>query len=332
MAHLGGALLGADHPPVVIGECAGTPSVRARRRTRLICIVHLRKLRFGWLDALVIATLFALIGYVLYRAHSHFHYNWDWRLIPGYFIRYDADRGWVLNLLGQGFLATVRLALWGSMLAAIIGGVMGVCRISRSLFLRLISRTYVELIRNIPPLVFIFIFYFFISGQIMPLLNVEDRLVHADTKALRVLEFLFGPPELLTNFLSGLICLALFEGAYVTEIVRAGIEAIPKGQWEAAQALGLHSGQVMGEVILPQAVRTVIPPLAGQFISLIKDSSLISLISIQELTFTGTELAVSSGRVFEIWLTVAALYFLLCFSLARLFRRLEWWLDRHRQR
>ena len=290
------------------------------------------KLRFGGLDALILAVAFGLIGYVLYRAHSQFHYNWDWRLIPGYFIRYDAERGWMLNLLGQGFLATVRLAVWGSVLAAIIGGAMGVCRISRSLFLRLISRTYVELIRNIPPLVFIFIFYFFISSQLMPLLDVENRIASAAPETLSVLTLLFGPPELLPNFLSGLICLALFEGAYVTEIVRAGIEAIPKGQWEAAQALGLHSGQVMGEVILPQAVRTVIPPLAGQFISLIKDSSLISLISIQELTFTGTELAVSSGRVFEVWLTVAVLYFLLCFGLARLFRLLERRLDRRRQR
>jgi len=292
--------------------------------------VRSHKLRFGWLDALILAVVFGLIGYVLHRAQSHFHYNWDWRLIPGYFARYDAEQGhWVLNLLGRGFLATVRLALWGSVLATLIGGVMGVCRVSRSLFLRLLSRTYVELIRNIPPLVFIFIFYFFISGQIMPWLDVENRLAAAGPETLRVLAFLFGPPELLPNFLSGLICLALFEGAYVTEVVRAGIEAVPKGQWEAARALGMDSGQVMGEIVLPQAIQKMIPPLAGQFISLVKDSSLISLISIQEMTFTGTELAVSSGRVFEVWLTVAALYFLLCFGLSRLFRRLERRLNQH---
>ncbi|MBK8537895.1 MAG: amino acid ABC transporter permease [Candidatus Competibacteraceae bacterium] len=298
--------------------------------------MHSRKLRFSGLDALIIALLLGLIGCVLYRAHHHFYYHWDWRLMPGYFIRYDVERGWVLNLLGQGFLATVRLVLWGIVLAALIGGVMGVCRISSSLFLRLISRTYVELIRNIPPLVFIFIFififYFFISSQLISLLEVEDWLARAAPHTLSVLAFLLGPPELLPNFLSGLICLALFEGAYVTEIVRAGIEAISKGQWEAGRALGLRSHVVLSRVILPQAMQKVLPPLAGQFISLIKDSSLISLISIQELTFTGTELAVSSGRVFEVWLTVAMLYFLLCFGLARLFRRLERRLDRHQQR
>ena len=283
-----------------------------------------RKLRFGWLDVVILAVVFGLIGYVLHRAQSHVHYQWDLRLIPGYFIRYDDVQGhWILNLLGQGFLATVRLAVWGSLLAALIGGVMGVCRVSPSLFLRLISRTYVELIRNIPPLVFIFIFYFFISSPLTSLLDIENQLAAASPTTLSILALLFGPPELLPNFLSGLICLALFEGAYVTEIVRAGIESIPKGQWEAAWALGLHSRRVLAEVILPQAMQKVLPPLAGQFISLIKDSSLISLISIQELTFTGTELAVSSGRVFEVWLTVAALYFLLCFGLARLFRRLE---------
>lgn len=286
--------------------------------------------RLGWLDALILAAMLGVLGYVLHRAQSHFHYNWDWRLIPGYFARHDAERGWVLNLLGQGLLATLRLALWGSLLAALIGGTMGVCRLSRSLFLRLLSRTYVELIRNVPPLVFIFIFYFFISGQLSPLLEMENRIANAAPETQRVLAFLFGPPELLSNFLSGLICLALFEGAYVTEIVRAGIEAIPRGQWEAAQALGLRSSQVMNEVVLPQAVRQMIPALAGQFISLIKDSSLISLISIQELTFAGTELAVSSGRVFEVWLTVAALYFLLCFGLARWFRRLERRLGQYR--
>ena len=290
------------------------------------------KLRFGWLDALILAVGLGLISYIFYRAQFHFHYNWNWQLIPGYLIRQDAESGrWVLNLLGQGFLATVRLTVWGGLLAALIGGVVGVCRGAHSLFLRLISRAYVELIRNIPPLVFIFIFYFFISGQIMPLLNVEERIATAGPATLRILTWLFGPPELLTNFLSGLICLAMFEGAYVAEIVRAGIEAVPKGQSEAARALGMHSGQVLSEVVLPQAVEKMIPPLAGQFISLIKDSSLISLISIQELTFAGTELAVSSGRVFEVWLTVAALYFLLCFGLARLFRRLEHRLKRHRR-
>lgn len=291
-----------------------------------------KKLRFGGLDVLILAVVLGLAGYVVYRAQFHFHYTWNWQLIPTYLMRQDAESGqWVLNLLGQGLLATVRLTLWGGLLAALIGGVIGVCRVADSLFLRLVSRVWVELIRNVPPLVFIFIFYFFISSQLLPLLDMETWIAAATPETLRVLAWGFGPPELLPNFLSGMICLAMFEGVYVAEIVRAGIEAVPKGQTEAAKALGMHSAQVLREIVLPQALEKMLPPLAGQFISLVKDSSLISLISIQELTFAGTELAVSSGRVFEVWLTVAALYFLLCFSLAQGFRHLERHLGRHQQ-
>ncbi len=289
------------------------------------------RLRFGWLDALLLTLLVGAGVYLIHQAQSHFHYDWNWRQIPGYFARYDAEQGrWLLNLLGQGFLTTIRLALWSGLLAAVIGGVMGICRVAPSLFLRLLSRTYVEVIRNMPPLVFIFIFYFFFSSQLMPVLALESWMADAAPVTRWALTLCFGSPELLPNFLSGLLCLALFEGAYVTEIIRAGIEAIPKGQWEGAAALGLRSHQTLSGVVLPQAMRIVAPPLAGQFISLIKDSSLVSLISIQEMTFSGTELAVSSGRVFEIWLTVAALYFVLCFGLARWFRRLERRWDQHR--
>ncbi len=285
--------------------------------------MYSRKLHFGWLDVVILAVICSLAGYVFYRAQMHFNYKWDWQLIPGYFLRYDTQQGWVLNLLGLGFLATVRLMVWGSLLAALIGVLVGICRVMPGLFIRLLSRSYVELIRNVPSLVFIFIFYFFISSQLMPLLGIEAWIKTASPQALQVIKVLFGAPELLPNFLSGLICLAMFEGAYVAEIVRAGMEAIPKGQWEAAAALGLRTHQTIIDVMLPQALRKVMPPLAGQFISLIKDSSLISLISIQELTFTGTELAISSGHVFEVWLTVAVLYFVLCFGLARLAGRLE---------
>jgi len=293
--------------------------------------VYPRKLRFGWLDVLILALLVGLIGYIVYRVQHHFHYRWDWGPIPGYLIRHDTEQGrWVLNLLGQGLLMTVRLAIWGSLLAGVIGGFMGLCRVSHSLFLRLISRSYVELIRNTPPLVFIFIFYFFLSSQWLSALAVENWLADAAPATRWVLTLGFGPPELLPNFLSGLLCLALFEGAYVAEIVRAGIRAIPQGQWEGSAALGLRPQQTLVNIILPQALQTVAPPLAGQFISLIKDSSLASLISVQELTFSGIELAVSSGRVFEVWLTVAGLYFLLCFGLARWFRRLERRWSQHR--
>jgi polar amino acid transport system permease protein len=174
-----------------------------------------------------------------------------------------------------------------------------------------------------PPLVFIFIFYFFIASQIFPALGLDSLDRSSPWLDNTVFRVLFGDPALLTNFLSGLICLALFEGAYITEIVRAGIQSVPKGQWEAGRAIGLSRRNLLGDVIFPQAIRKILPPLAGQFITLIKDSAIISLISVQELTFLATEVAASTTKVFETWIIVGAMYFVLCYSFAFLFARLE---------
>ena len=214
---------------------------------------HRRKVRLNWVDYAVFATLIATIVYVWYRVDSVLEYNWEWSIIPHYLYRWDEEeQRWVANLLMQGLYTTIRLALWGIVLAAIIGVVFGIMRTSRRLFPRMLSRVYVELIRNIPPLVFIFIFYFFISSQIMPLLGIEEFIRHASPETLAWLEVLFGPPKLISNVISGVICLAMFEGAYVTEIVRAGIQSIPKTQTEAGLSIGLSRLQLMRYVILPQ--------------------------------------------------------------------------------
>ena len=286
--------------------------------------LHRKKIRLNWIDYAVFVVVIAAIAYVYYRVDSVLAYRWDWTFVPHYLYRFDEEQQtWVANLLMQGLYTTIRLALWSIVLAAIIGVVFGIMRTSRRLFARMLSRVYVELIRNIPPLVFIFIFYFFISSQIMPLLGIEEFIRHASPETLAWLEVLFGPPKLISNVISGIICLAMFEGAYVTEIVRAGIQAIPKSQTEAGFSVGLSRLQLMRYVILPQAVQRVVPPLAGQFITLVKDSSIVSLISIQELTFLAVETAVSTNRMFEVWITVAGLYFCVCWSCALLFDWLE---------
>ena len=273
---------------------------------------------------MVFAALIAAVAYVAYRVDSVLEYRWDWTVIPHFLYRWDEElRRWVPNLLMQGFYTTVRLALLSMIPAALLGAVFGTMRTSTRLFPRLLSRSYVELIRNIPPLVFIFIFYFFISSQIMPILGVEDFVRTASPETLRPLELVFGPSTLIPNVISGVICLSMFQGAYMTEIVRAGIQSIPKTQSEAGLSIGLSRWQLWRRVILPQAVRRVIPPLAGQFITLVKDSSILSLISIQELTFLAMETAVSTTRVFEVWIAVAGLYFCLCYFLSLVFNRLE---------
>ncbi len=281
--------------------------------------------RFSWVDGVIIAVIVAFVATIVVRLQTSLNYNWDWgQIIPNYILRYDEETGrWLTNLLAKGFLTTIRLTIWGSIIAAVIGVVMGICRISNVLFLRLVSRTYVELIRNLPPLVFIFVFFFFISSQLVPLLGIDAFIRNASPTLLAVVSVLFGTPKLLTNFVSGLIVLSLFEGAFVTEIVRAGIQSIPKGQWEAGRSIGLSRWQLMRDVVLPQALHKVLPPLAGQFINVVKDSSIISLISIQELTFSAIEVSVSTGRIFEVWLTVAVMYFAICFLFSTVFRQLE---------
>ena len=268
--------------------------------------------------------LLVIGGYIVYRVTVGLHYKWDWAAIPQYLFRYDEERRqWVPNLLMQGLFTTVRLSVWGTILATVIGIVMGFCRVSRSFFNRLLGRTYVELIRNLPPLVLIFIFYYFFSGQIMSAMGL-DEFIQSRSEAMQAfLAILFSSPSLFSAFLSALLTLSIFEGAYITEIVRAGIQSIERGQWEASSALGMSRWQQMRYVILPQATQRILPPLAGQFISTIKDSAIVSVISIQELTFQGMELMSATYLTFEVWITIAVLYLMLTLFLSLGVGRLE---------
>ncbi len=280
--------------------------------------------RVGWLDVVIIATVLALMGYVYFRVNDVLVYKWDWSFLPGFFLRFDEEAGaWETNLLLQGLFTTIRLSIWAMLLASIIGLILGVMRTVKRLLPRMIAGTYVGLIRNIPPLVFIFVFYFFISSQLMPLLGVDRLATSLSDRDSWLVSLLFGDPKLLENLVSGILCLAMFEAAYITEIVRAGIQAIPKGQVEAGQSLGLGRFSVFRDIVLPQALQKVTPPLANQFIMLVKNSAIVALISIQELTFLGTEIAVSTRKPFETWITIAVMYFILCYSLALLFNHIE---------
>ncbi|MFZ5838121.1 MAG: amino acid ABC transporter permease, partial [Pseudomonadota bacterium] len=172
--------------------------------------------------------------------------------------------------------------------------IFGLMRVAKNQTARNLAVTYVELIRGTPLLVQIFIVYFFIGT---------------------VLDF--------DRFTAGVVALSVFTGAYVAEIVRAGIQAIPTGQMEAARSLGMTYPKAMRYIILPQALKRTLPPLAGQFINLIKDSSLVSVISITDLTKAGREVVSGSFAPFEVWFTVAALYLLVTGTLSWAIQRLE---------
>jgi polar amino acid transport system permease protein len=288
-----------------------------------------KKAKIGLLDLLLACVILIALGYVAYRINTHLHYKWDWKSVPQYLLRFDEESGgWLPNVLLLGLYNTIRLSLWGTVLATLIGTVMGLCRVSHHLFSRWIGRTYVESIRNVPPLVLIFIFYYFLSGQVMSVLEIDSFLDSRSQGLQDVVALLLAPPSMFSAFVSALITLAIFEGAYITEIVRAGIESIEKETWEAAYALGLSRWQQLRYVILPLAAQRILPPLAGQFISTIKDSAIVSVISIPELTFQGMELMSATYLIFEIWIVITALYFILTLSLSLAIERWEIYLRR----
>ncbi len=273
--------------------------------------------RLSWLDLFLILLVLSGISFVVYRLAFSLNYNWKWSVIPTYLIRFDQASGrWLPNILLQGLFITIKLSIWGMLFAAIIGLLMGIARTSRSLFLRLCARTYVELIRNTPPLVLVFIFYFFVSDQVLPAIGADSFVRGLSEQAAYWLSIAATTPAMFIPFLSGVITIGLFQSAYITEIVRAGIEAIDKGQWDASKALGLHRLQQLRFIILPQALRIMLPPLANEFINTIKYSSIVSIISIQELTFQGMQVMSSTQVTIEVWLTITLMYLLICLSLS----------------
>ncbi|MGF1909782.1 amino acid ABC transporter permease [Vibrio kasasachensis] len=277
--------------------------------------------RFNKLDALllVLCSLFALWLYS--RSSAGVNYTWHWRDALSLLFTPRADGS--LPYFFQGLLSTLRLSLWGISLALVLGTLLGLTKFSSSSWFNKPANVFIQLVRNIPPLVFVFIFYFFISNQLIPLLGLETILRQYSSEISLFQEVLFGPANLWENLLSGVLCVGLLSSAYVAEIVRAGLQGIDKGQWEAADSLGMSTWVKYRYVIAPQVLRSITPALAGQTISLVKDTSIVSLISIQEMTFVGTEIANSSGYIFEIWLLVGLVYFLICFGLSTFFRYLE---------
>jgi polar amino acid transport system permease protein len=293
-------------------------TVFASRRKRLSCS-----------DLILLTLLLGGAFYIGYRAVVFLDYPWSWESIPQFFFKRDAASGsWVPNLLVQGFFTTIRLSIWATLMGTVVGVAMGLARTSRSLFLSLIGQAYVGLSRNIPPLVLIFIFYFFIGDQLLPFLMLDEFFASGPGLFRDVVTLCLAPPHLLTPFISGVVALALLEGAYITEIVRAGIESIDKGQWEAAASLGFPRCGQMCYVVLPQALPRMLLPLAGQFISTIKDSAIVSVVSIQELTFQGMEIMAATYLSLEIWITITLLYFILTFACSLLVQRFEFSLRR----
>ncbi len=283
-----------------------------------------KKIRITTTDLILLAGIGAAVVWLLYQATVQAQYRWNWQAMPQYLLRLDAQSGrWVPGLILQGVLVTLRLSVWATILALIIGTVMGLFRTSCSRYRRMLGAGYVELIRNIPVLVWIFIFYYFIGDRLLPAIGISRATFMDNGPLSGILGLLMAEPSRMPIFISGAVALAVYEGAYITEIIRAGIQSIDKGQWEASSGLGFTRIQQLRHVIFPQALRRIMPPLAGQFISTIKDSAIVSVISIQELTFQGMELMAATFLTFEVWITILAIYFVICLACSLLVERFE---------
>ena len=195
-----------------------------------------------------------------------------------------------LPTLLQEAKLTVQLTSIAVFFGIILGTIAGMIRLSKGP-LRLAAASYIDIIRGTPLLVQTFLIFYGLPSLI-------SRPIPAYTAAV--------------------LALSINSGAYVGEIVRAGIQSIDKGQWEAAASLGLSGSQTMGLIILPQAFRRILPPLGNEFIALLKDSSLVSVIALEELVRKGQIIIGRTFRPFEVWLAVAVIYFVMTFAVSRL--------------
>jgi polar amino acid transport system permease protein len=203
------------------------------------------------------------------------HYHWDFFILERY-----------MPLLWRGVLVTLAYTIGTVLLGLLIGLVVGIGRLSRSRLLNLPLIAYIEAFRCTPLLVQLIWFYY----ALPVLLGIQIPAVAAAT-----------------------MTLSLYTGAFYAEIFRGGIISIERGQWDAARALGLRPGQMMRRVILPQAIRRMVPPFVNQSITQLKNTSLVSVIAVPDVLYNGGLVAAATYRPLEVYTVVAVVYFVLLF-------------------
>ncbi|MGH1481849.1 MAG: amino acid ABC transporter permease [Geminicoccales bacterium] len=255
------------------------------RQTPVLATRHPTVHRHG-LDLLLFMLGSGLVAWLVYLGATSMGYNWQWYRVPRYLYRViDGELIW--GPLIKGLLVTLQITFWSALLALAIGLTTALLRLSRSASGYFLATAYLELVRNTPLLVQMFLFYFVLA----PIFGIE-------------------------RFWTGVICLAFFEAAFISEIIRGGILSVSKGQWEAAASVGLTSSDVYRKVILPQAVPIMLPTLTSAIVNLIKNSAIVSTIAIFDLTTEGRNVIADTFMSFEIWFTVAGIYLVLTLSLS----------------
>ncbi|HVJ64772.1 MAG TPA: amino acid ABC transporter permease [Bdellovibrionota bacterium] len=230
------------------------------------------------------ALVIVLLIAGLFWAFNRLEYTWNWYAVWDY-----RQKFW------QGLVTTIWISALSLVLSTTIGMAVALARQYGNVLVRALARIYVELVRGTPLLVQILVFFYVIANVV----GLENR------------------------YTAGVLSLSIFAGAYMSEIIRGGINAVGASQLESAKAIGLTRLQTLRYVVLPQAARVALPPAAGQFVSLIKDSSLLSVIAISELTLNAQEVNSFTYSTLESYIPLALLYLLLTLPLALVIRQLE---------
>jgi polar amino acid transport system permease protein len=223
--------------------------------------------------------------------------------------------GDIWNFVKDGIIVTLKISIVSFFFILIVGVLGGMARVSHNRFLNLLSSLYVEVVRGIPVLVWLLWIWYALP-------QVRDSVGTAVASAMPTLgNAILGvkfPP-----FTAAVIGFTVAYGAYMTEIFRAGIQSIPRGQMEAARSLGMSYFQSMRHIILPQAFRVILPPLGNEFVTLLKDSSLVSVLAVSDLTRRGREYVARSFLSFDTFTLIALLYLVLTLFFTRVFTAVE---------
>lgn len=234
----------------------------------------------------------------------------------------------IIRFIPDGIAITFQVTISSILLAIVIGLLTGLGRLSRNRFINLVASFYVEVVRGIPLLVQLFYIYFALG-------SLGARLEHA--------QFLTRLPKPLADFIlqhivhmsplvAAVVAMAFCYGAYMGEVFRAGIKSIDRGQAEASRSLGFNHRQTMRYIILPQAWRTILPPVGNEFIALLKDTSLVSILAVSDILRRGREYAAESFNYFETYTVVALVYLLITLILSKCISIMEYRLSHYERR
>lgn len=220
-------------------------------------------------------------------------YNWQWYRVPEYLFAFTDD-GFQWGEIALGLVATLKLSLQSFLLAVGLGAIVAWLRMSKLVVGNAIAVVFLEIVRNLPLLILLYLFY-----------------------------YVLGPIFALDRYAAAVLCLGVYHAALVSEILRAGVDSIDGGQLEAARSVGMSNAQAHRHIVLPQAMKFLLPPMTGEAAHLIKSSAIVSVIAVVEMTTVGRNIIADTYMSFEIWFTIAAVYLLVILVLSLAASRME---------